>query len=275
MVPALIILFLWVALLAPGVVKWLKNHQRSTSIASFHRQLRKLEHSGPKLVEPAYRLGGQDVQRSELDAEVGPARVPRLVLVPTGASEKESTMRYDDRYEERGDRYGRHVDPFGQPDDDLRDDPDYDDPWARGDGRDAPTRAHRAVRTSRYDAYHDAELAELDDGLAMTPDQARSRRRRILLGLGGAIVGSLLLGIVSDIAVLYAVTLVSVVAMLGYLVLMYYASSVGMYGNDALASITPVARSVVQVTDQRSYRFDEPSYDEDEDWGSQRVAAAR
>ncbi len=264
MVPALIILALWVALLAPGVVKWLRNHARATSIASFHRQLQQLERTGPKLFEPAHRLGGQDEPTADREHDVPPR--PRLALVPTGATEKGTTMRYDDRHEARS---GRHADPFGQVADDAYQPGEaWDDPWGEPDP--VPTRAHQ-VRGTRYDAYHDVEHDDPEPRDALTPSAARVRRMRILLGLGSAIVGSLLLGIVTGVGILYALTLVSVVAMLAYLVLMYYASSVGMYGNDALARITPVARSVIAADEPRSYRFD----DEEDDWGTRRVAAAR
>ena len=52
---------------------------------------------------------------------------------------------------------------------------------------------------------------------------------------------------------------------------MYYASSDGLYGNDALARITPVARTVIAADESRSYRFD----DEEDGLGTRRVAAAR
>ena len=95
--PALIILGLWVVVLAPGVVRWARVRQPTASIASFHRQLRLLEHTGPKIVEPAYRLGGVDAPVVERVAPSPPVRMPRLVLLPSAATTKESTMRYDDR----------------------------------------------------------------------------------------------------------------------------------------------------------------------------------
>jgi hypothetical protein len=275
-VPALIILALWVALLAPGVVKWIRNHRRSTSIASFHRQLRKLERTGPKLVEPAYRLGGQDDHDIDGAATEPPATVPRLVLVPTGASEREHTMRYEDRHQEhRGAHIARRHDTRrhdGQRQDTYAAEERFEEPWERPEAAyDPPTRTHRTVRAPRYDAYEDVDHEADDDRLGvLTPERARTRRMRILAGLGGAIGASLLLGLVTGIAILWAITLVSVVALLGYLVLMFYASSAGMYGTDALAEITPVARSVVPAYAERAYRFDD-----DEDWEPGRIAAAR
>ena len=264
MLPALIILALWVALLTPGVVKWLRNHKPSTSIASFHRQLRLLEHTGPKLVEPAYRLEGEDERLTEWEEPPPPARVPRLVLLPTGETPKESTtMRHhrQDRYED------------GYADDDVLGEPAFDDPWARGEAAYEPaTRSHRTVRTPRFDEYgYDEEVYEDDDEPlhVLTPARARSRRTRILWGLGGAIAASFVLGLLPGLGILWAVSLIGVVALVGYLALMFYASNAGLYGNDALERLTPVARTVISPYAERASRYD------DEGWEPDRIAAAR
>jgi hypothetical protein len=266
--PALIILALWVALLTPGVVKWLRNHKPSTSIASFHRQLRLLEHTGPNLVEPAYRLEGEDERLTEWEEPPPPARVPRLVLLPTGETPKESTTmrhhrqdRYEDRYE---DLYAN---------DDVAHEPAWDDPWAPGAAAYEPvTRSHRTVRTPRYDEYeyeHDASEDAPEPMHVLTPARARSRRTRILWSLGGAIVASFIFGLLPGLGVLWAVSLLGLVALIGYLALMFYASNVGLYGNDGFEQLTPVARTVISPSTERASRYD------DEGWQSDRVAAAR
>jgi hypothetical protein len=273
-VTALIILALWVALLAPGAVKWVRNHHRTTSIASFHRQLTKLERSGPKLVEPAHRLGGQD-GREPAPAAQAEARVPRLVLLATGATRKEPSMRDQDGY---GGRHSRRVDPFGQAAEDAYEPDDggdeaWDDPWGEPAREDRPVT--RAYRTARSPRVHSARVrpSVQDDAVGLAPRDARTRRLRILASLVGAFAGSLLLGVVTGLAILFAVTLVSIVALLAYLILMYYASSTGLFGNDALARITPVARTVVPVHEERSYRFDDD--EEEDDWDRRRVAVSR
>jgi hypothetical protein len=252
--PALIILALWVALLAPGAVKWVRHHQRATSIASFHRQLRLLEHSGPKLFEPAYRLGGQDEAETERDAPRVPAAAPRLVLVHS--SHKESTMRYDDRYE------GRYEEPYDAP---LGSPEAWDDPWQRGaDPREPVARSSRTVRVP----YEYEEEEELEGFSVLSADQARVRRTRIIAGLTVAIAGTFFIGLVSGITVLWALTVLALVALGCFLALMYYASNTGMYGQGGYASITPVARAVVPV--ETGY-----AQDYDDGWESDRFAAAR
>lgn len=53
----LVLVVLWVAVLAPRAVRHVREGRSQTSIESFHEQLHLLERAGPKLVEPAYRLG--------------------------------------------------------------------------------------------------------------------------------------------------------------------------------------------------------------------------
>jgi hypothetical protein len=47
---------LWIVVLAPGVVRRFSERHGAGSIDHFHHQLQLLEHAGPKLVTPAYRL---------------------------------------------------------------------------------------------------------------------------------------------------------------------------------------------------------------------------
>lgn len=277
MVPALIILALWVALLAPGVVKWLRNHKPPTSVASFHRQLRLLERSGPKLVEPAYRLGGRDNRVTEWEAPPPPTRAARLVLLPTGANTKEpTTMGHDDRYQDRYE--GRYRDPFEDPyaADEQRSEPAWDDPWAEpAPLREPPTRAHRTLRAPRAEEYdYDDELVYDDEGDAaprvLSPSRAKSRRARIVVGLGAAIVLSFVFSFLPGLSILWMVSIFAVVALVGYLGLMFYAANAGLYGHDALERLTPVARTVISPYSDRSSR-----YDDDDGWESDRIAAAR
>jgi hypothetical protein len=266
-VPALIILALWVALLAPGVVKWLRTHKPTTSIASFHRQLRLLEHTGPKLVEPAYRLEGEDERVTEWEEPAPPVRTPRLVLLPSGASQKEpATMRhasrYQDRYEDRGE------DPYGVVDDEQA---AWDDPWAEPAPLHA-TRSYRTVRSPRYDEYDYDEDDAFDDGgplPGLSPEHARTRRKRIIVGLSAAIGATFILGLLPSLGVLWAVSLVGVIALIAYLGLMFYAANAGLYGNDDLERLTPVARTVISPYTDRASRYD------DDGWESDRIAAAR
>jgi hypothetical protein len=67
---------LWIVVLAPGALRRFGERQGG-SIDHFHHELRLLEHAGPKMVTPAYRLrGSRHVHAS--DASLSR---PRLVLV--------------------------------------------------------------------------------------------------------------------------------------------------------------------------------------------------
>jgi hypothetical protein len=265
-VPALVILVLWTALLGPGIARWLRQHRPTTSIASFHRQLRGLEHSGPKLVEPAYRLGG--TERSEIERHE-PRRAPqrpRLVLLGSGVTEKEHPMAYDGRYDDE------FAEPLASTRYEAGLDDAWDDPWSAGFEpevefvhEDPPTRAHRTVRAPRATDYDERPRAHRRTDRGLTPDRARARRARIVLGLGVAIVGTFLLGLVPGLTILWSLTVLGVVALAAYLGLMYYASNAGLYGG--AIERTPVARVVIPA-------FRDDGYD-DEGWEDDRIAAAR
>jgi hypothetical protein len=52
----LILALAWIVLLAPSGWKWFSGRRAGASIDSFHRELHLLEHTGPKLIAPAFRL---------------------------------------------------------------------------------------------------------------------------------------------------------------------------------------------------------------------------
>lgn len=52
----LVLVVLWIAVLTPRLVRHFREGRSQDSIDSFHEQLHLLERTGPKLVEPAYRL---------------------------------------------------------------------------------------------------------------------------------------------------------------------------------------------------------------------------
>lgn len=72
----LVLVVLWVAVLTPRAIRHLREGRSQTSIESFHEQLHLLGRTGPKLVEPAYRLGSGDPSPALATAPVG---VPRSV----------------------------------------------------------------------------------------------------------------------------------------------------------------------------------------------------
>lgn len=164
-------------------------------------------------------------------------------------------MRYEDRYD------GRYEEPYDAP---LESPDAWDDPRQRdADVREPVARSRRTVR-----APYEYEEDDLEGFTVLSSDQARVRRTRIIAGLAVAIAGTFFIGLLSGITVLWALTVLSVVALGCFLALMYYASNTGMYGQGGYASITPVARAVVPI---------ETGYAEDYDdgWESDRFAAAR
>jgi hypothetical protein len=69
---------LWVVVLAPTALRRIRERGGVGSVDHFHHQLELLEHAGPKLVAPAYRLrAGQSEANS---TAVAPTR-PKLVLL--------------------------------------------------------------------------------------------------------------------------------------------------------------------------------------------------
>ena len=76
MILLVLLAVLWIVVLAPGVLRRFGERQGG-SIDHFHHELRLLEHAGPKMVTPAYRLHGScPVHASDV-----PLSRPRLVLL--------------------------------------------------------------------------------------------------------------------------------------------------------------------------------------------------
>ena len=77
----------WLVILAPSGVEEAIRWHAGTSIASFHHELHTLEHTGPKLVSPAFRLqtanagNGRDGLPSSLPAVTSMPGRPSLVLL--------------------------------------------------------------------------------------------------------------------------------------------------------------------------------------------------
>jgi hypothetical protein len=90
----ILVAVLWIAVLVPTAVSKLRERRSAGSIGRFHDRLDLLERTGPKLVEPAYRLTGTDWSRPRSDPMVvvtpppPPAR-PNLTLVPSPVDDLE------------------------------------------------------------------------------------------------------------------------------------------------------------------------------------------
>jgi hypothetical protein len=69
---------LWVVVLAPTALRRIRERGGVGSVDHFHHQLELLEHAGPKLVAPAYRLRAG---RSEANSSAVASSRPKLVLL--------------------------------------------------------------------------------------------------------------------------------------------------------------------------------------------------
>ena len=178
----LILCVLWGLVLAPTAVRKFKRQASHQSIDSFHHSLHTLERSGPKIVEPAYRLvGGGSV--SIINPMASTER-PRLVLLRPPGQEEETTM-------------SNHFD-------------DYLD------------EAHDATYlVDEERAYGFERGASLQSDSHSRRGAAR-RRRSILFGLVGSVVLTGLIGIFASfffvLTAIAAVALVAYVGLMSYVV---------------------------------------------------------
>jgi len=82
----ILVAVLWIAVLVPSVISKLSERRSAGSIDHFHQRLDLLERTGPKLVEPAYRLTGTESAASSTGPVVmavpRPPVRPNLILVP-------------------------------------------------------------------------------------------------------------------------------------------------------------------------------------------------
>jgi hypothetical protein len=69
---------LWVVVLAPSLLRRIRERGGVGSVDHFHHQLELLEHAGPKLVAPAYRLRSG---RSGANSSAAASSRPKLVLL--------------------------------------------------------------------------------------------------------------------------------------------------------------------------------------------------
>lgn len=85
MIVLVLVALLWLAVLVPTILSKLSERRSAGSIGRFHQQLDLLERTGPKLVQPAYRLTGTEStaqRRAPLVVPVSPPPVrPTLTLV--------------------------------------------------------------------------------------------------------------------------------------------------------------------------------------------------
>ena len=192
MVIVLILVALWGVVLTPTVLRKLQSRGSHQSIDSFHRSLHLLESSGPKIVQPAYRLASGDPMAVPVVARPAAIDVtprPQLVLLrPPGQGGEETMHDFDDEYVE--DYYEE----------------DYDRPRRRTAPSIRPTSAAALPGRSA----------------------AAQRRRKILLILGGAVIVTALGGFVMSF--LWDLMVVAIIALVAYVGLMAWAATHDMSG---------------------------------------------
>jgi hypothetical protein len=100
-----LVVVLWVVVLVPGALRRRAERRGDGSIDHFHHQLQLLEHAGPKLVAPAYRLhtampGGDGC--GEMPPIASISSRPKLVLLrPVGDEETADVDGWDGAHYER------------------------------------------------------------------------------------------------------------------------------------------------------------------------------
>ena len=270
MIVIALLVIMWGVVLTPTVLRRIRSHSSERSISSFHHSLEILDSAAPKVVNPAFRLTGTDGGSTELpmivpiapSASIRPR--PQLVLLrPPGQGGVEAM---NDRYQERE----LH-------DEDL--DGTYDEGYAGGYYDDY------AAAEERYDLAAEGRSGR----------DAALRRRKILFGLGGALVLTALGGFVSSM--LWSLTIIVFVLLVAYVALMAWAATRGSIEMPTMrrsggGETRHVARAVVSGPtphpqgawweddgyDQRSARAQDEvgsTVDPDEWWEQPRRAATR
>lgn len=87
----LVLVVVWIAVLAPRLVRRFRDGRSHSSIDSFHEQLHLLERTGPKLVEPAYRLEVPEASAPGLALVEGTGAVRATRELVRGVRQKQST----------------------------------------------------------------------------------------------------------------------------------------------------------------------------------------
>jgi hypothetical protein len=189
----LILVVLWIAVLAPGLLKRRSERHSAESIESFHYQLHVLEQTGPKVVTPAYRLRtaesrtGMAVGQSGFPAITSMPGRPNLTLLQRGDSDADSVLAGEVAVPPSAERLQRIAD--------LQTDAVFPG----------------SIQLPCPDPYR-RKLAE--------------RRRRVVLAwLLGATIVSALLGLVEPLRLMWVLTLAAGLFLAAYVTLLVYAQS--------------------------------------------------
>jgi hypothetical protein len=110
----LILAALWIVVLLPGYLKKRQERRSTGSIESFHERLHLLERTGPKLVEPAYRLETANPQATPASSGLptvssNPGRAKLVLLQPVSGDAFDAE---DDVVDDREGTHYRRVAPL-------------------------------------------------------------------------------------------------------------------------------------------------------------------
>ncbi len=215
----LLLVVLWVAVLAPGFVKRRRERRSTTSIDSFHHQLHLLERTGPKIVSPAFRLETAGASAATVAAPPTNSAVPAITSRP-GRPKLVLVGRGDagDTQEEVGST-GDFFD-----DQDLRQSADL----SERSGQRSPS-----SRGPLTDAYQRR--------------QTLKRRRDVFLGLVGTFLLTAVLGVMPSLHALWALTAISGVALVGFVLLMQHARRTALERRDVQVSRSVMMRRPTRV----------------------------
>ena len=265
LVVLLILAMVWILVLAPAGWKKLSGRHAGASIESFHHELRLLEHSGPKLIAPAFRLE---------TAQAGGSAAPPRSGYPTVSSMPghrplvllQANAEMGGTGHAAGYANGYATDPATGRATGYADSGTIrpDGGWETGRAASGPIR-----RGSGWEVRPRTGASR----------RARHRRRNTLGVLAGTALGTGLLGLAPSMHVVWILTGLSAVALAGYLGLAAYAQTlVAAGGGDARAALArPPVRSSggwYDVDDRAQVGWGGDGYEDDDD-GWDRVAAAR
>ncbi len=268
MIIVLILVVLWGVVLGPSIYRKVRNSTGDRSITSFHKSLDLLERSGPKVVQPAYRLADPEGATKPIGLAVPPPpptiKQPTLVLLgPSGQGGAEQMkQRYEEYYAE---------DDYSYPED--------------------------THYTDEYDDYIErAPYGASMPSASLSRREAALRRRNILFGLVGAVVVTALLGMF--MSMFFYLTVLSMIATAAYIGLMAWAATHGMigekgyerhvahgeaevsydrYGDDRYEEVRSNEHRSAPVASTRAPadEFFDDDVDDDEWWDQPRQAVAR
>jgi len=246
----IIILMAWVVILGPSLIKRRARSGGDQSISHFHRQLRILEHSAPEpLVTPAYRLRAVDGSTTASGITfttsgappvltvVGAKELPKAALAFLGEPHP-SVAAVVPAANPSGAGYGRPGSQFVDYADyqDYQDDQSHDDEFedeSYDESYDASYESRRAV-------YAGSDLGVRGDD-AFAPNQARQRRRDILVGLAGIFATTFLVGLLPGASFAWMLCAVDGVVLAAYVGLMVYLKRLAMEREAKLHYLDPFA----------------------------------